>query len=504
MKNILKSKEALEKVSTNCDNIDEDANPPVLFPFMMTSNDGNGYFQIGDQTNSQIFILSISVFAVDNLNSVLKESSNSPDAPLFFQFSVLGVHISTPAFSVDKLSTASETVIANISSNMTDIRKYIAEAKVIISLCQQDTALAEASLNLGLILSDERMTIQVTIDMKNPNSKLNTVGKIGVKTIMERTEGRVQVANLKTEEVIVEAQSSECRPEEARSDSIVKKEKSGLTTSDFASLIEIFKMIRQSDLSKFGLMELYKFTIKKPHVNLEPFLKESGKFIREYVERGFKKIEEELKIGSSSVQNEQAGEQADDQVEEHVDEQADGQYVLFDNYISDPGGPPVMSQFSFEFEELRVGLTFDSYQQAVSYINNWTNHNKLPLVVRDSYKGYERNPARILFQCPHGTKRVYKTKGHRERQCVNYTACKSKVSIHQSRRDGIFRVTHYVQGHDGHITGDSVYGSYPTVRVMSEETQKRVKQLDEVGASRRRVADVIGEETGNVEICNFG
>jgi hypothetical protein len=67
-------------------------------------------------------------------------------------------------------------------------------------------------------------------------------------------------------------------------------------------------------------------------------------------------------------------------------------------------------------------------------------------------------------------------------------------------KDKLFKVTKCIKDHTGHLTGSSVYGSYPTVRIMSESTQNKVNQLEGVGASRRRVADVIGEETGNIII----
>jgi len=63
-------------------------------------------------------------------------------------------------------------------------------------------------------------------------------------------------------------------------------------------LVEIFKKIGQKELTKVGLQELYNFKVENPHVDLEPFLAQSSQYFRDYIERGLKKIEEEVKIGS--------------------------------------------------------------------------------------------------------------------------------------------------------------------------------------------------------------
>jgi hypothetical protein len=157
-------------------------------------------------------------------------------------------------------------------------------------------------------------------------------------------------------------------------------------------------------------------------------------------------------------------------------------------------------RYTFEYDELQIGLTFGGFEEAESYIKRWCDVNKLPLIKRDSCRDSETRPGRILYECPHRTKRKYSTAGVRERQHVNFTACESHVNIYQSMKDKLFKVTKCIKDHTGHLTGSSVYGSYPTVRIMSESTQNKVNQLEGVGASRRRVADVIGEETGNIII----
>ena len=74
------------------------------------------------------------------------------------------------------------------------------------------------------------------------------------------------------------------------------------TKSDHEALVEIFKKIGQKDLTKVGLQELYNFKVENPHVDLEPFLAQSSQYFRDYIERGLKKIEDEVRAGSGPVQ----------------------------------------------------------------------------------------------------------------------------------------------------------------------------------------------------------
>ena len=161
---------------------------------------------------------------------------------------------------------------------------------------------------------------------------------------------------------------------------------------------------------------------------------------------------------------------------------------------------PEHNNFSYSYDELSKGLAFKSFEEATDYMKRWCNSNKLPFIKRDSCKGSETKPGRILYECPHGTKRKYKETLVRERQSVNYTACGARVNIFESMKDRFYKVTNCIKAHSGHMVGDEVYGSYPTVRVMSEKTKNKVIALDTVGASRRRVADVIGQETGTYRI----
>jgi len=84
-----------------------------------------------------------------------------------------------------------------------------------------------------------------------------------------------------------------------RSGSAEKKKMPRFTKSDHEALVEIFKKIGQKDLTKVGLQELYNFKVENPHVDLEPFLAQSSQYFRDYIERGLRKIEEEVKGGGA-------------------------------------------------------------------------------------------------------------------------------------------------------------------------------------------------------------
>ena len=73
-----------------------------------------------------------------------------------------------------------------------------------------------------------------------------------------------------------------------------KKKMPKFSKSDHEALVEIFKKIGQKELTKVGLQELYNFKQENPQCDLEPFLAQSSQYFRDYIERGLKKIEEEV------------------------------------------------------------------------------------------------------------------------------------------------------------------------------------------------------------------
>jgi len=71
--------------------------------------------------------------------------------------------------------------------------------------------------------------------------------------------------------------------------------------SDHEALAEIFKKIGQKDLSKVGLQELYNFKQQNPQADLEPFLAKSSTYFREYIERGLRNVEQEVRGGGGGA-----------------------------------------------------------------------------------------------------------------------------------------------------------------------------------------------------------
>merc|ERR1719447_1764059 len=80
-----------------------------------------------------------------------------------------------------------------------------------------------------------------------------------------------------------------------------KKKIPKFSKSDHEALVEIVKKIGQKELTKIGLQELYNFKQENPQCDLEPFLAQSSQYFRDYIERGLKKIEEEVKQGSKPL-----------------------------------------------------------------------------------------------------------------------------------------------------------------------------------------------------------
>jgi len=85
------------------------------------------------------------------------------------------------------------------------------------------------------------------------------------------------------------------KPQFNQSASVEKKKMPRFSQSDHETLVDIFKKIGQKELTKVGLQELYNFKVENPHVDLEPFLAQSSQYFRDYIERGLRKIEDEVK-----------------------------------------------------------------------------------------------------------------------------------------------------------------------------------------------------------------
>ena len=72
------------------------------------------------------------------------------------------------------------------------------------------------------------------------------------------------------------------------------------------------------------------------------------------------------------------------------------------------------------------------------------------------------------------------------------------INVNQDRKNNTWSITKVVNKHLGHMIGPEVYGGYQNVRKMTEDDVQFVNELDAVGASRRRIAERMGQKTGNV------
>ena len=526
-------------------------------PVLTMRSDGEGYFMIGKPSlSNHEFSLSITVVSAESLDLI---SLDRERGPLNFQLDFLDVEIPTSPFTLDQ-EIKSETVVATIISNMTDLRQYMSASKLTIKLCQNRVFLASTILNLGLAIPDGdlegKMLVQFTLEMmpENISMGITKFPKIGVRIEVDRktmlktgkrtSEGKpkdgLSVRNSKKgdmvrvkkptvrdsvkkseevgdrvkksveERVIVnksEEKGDSVKKSEEKGDSVEKSEEEGDSveksdeegesvkrSEDEGSCVKkSIDRVSRRDTGKKSLEEVSvrKFmkrdTVQKIRVDKvtdEDSVNKTfnrGLNMAETISKQFPSPTElfsthsEVRISHADVENEE-------------------------NKVNNVfGSDEVPDKYSHEFEELVVGLKFDTYEEASIYIKRWSDVNKLPLVVRDSCKGNGVRSGRLLYECPHRSKRTQKATKVREKQCVNFTACKSRVNIYQFKKS-YFKVTFCIKQHDGHITGDSVYGAYPKVRAMTKKTQEKLMKLEEVGASRRRVADVLGEETGAAEL----
>lgn len=70
-----------------------------------------------------------------------------------------------------------------------------------------------------------------------------------------------------------------------------------LSKSTHEALTEIFKKIGSKEQTKEGLSELYEFTQKHPEADIEPYLKNSSDFFRNYIRQGIKDLERKKSSG---------------------------------------------------------------------------------------------------------------------------------------------------------------------------------------------------------------
>lgn len=73
-----------------------------------------------------------------------------------------------------------------------------------------------------------------------------------------------------------------------------------LSKSTHEALTEIFKKIGSKEQTNEGISELYEFTQKHPEADIEPYLKNSSEFFRNYIRQGIRDLERKRNNGSGS------------------------------------------------------------------------------------------------------------------------------------------------------------------------------------------------------------
>ena len=74
-----------------------------------------------------------------------------------------------------------------------------------------------------------------------------------------------------------------------------------LDSMDVSLLLADLNSFLVSYPGSYWKQQLYNLKVENPHVDLELFLAQSSQYFRDYIERGLKKIEEEVKVGSAPV-----------------------------------------------------------------------------------------------------------------------------------------------------------------------------------------------------------
>ena len=142
-----------------------------------------------------------------------------------------------------------------------------------------------------------------------------------------------------------------------------------------------------------------------------------------------------------------------------------------------------------EENRLKEGLFFGSYEEVDTFVKKWSADYFSPLIIRSSFRGHEKANGRLHYCCPHGVERQSRAKGDRPRQHVLFTNCPFVIHVNENRQTKRWTISK---------VNPDVYGGYQNVRKMSDEDVKFMNELDAVGASRRRIAERMGDKTEKV------
>ena len=147
---------------------------------------------------------------------------------------------------------------------------------------------------------------------------------------------------------------------------------------------------------------------------------------------------------------------------------------------------------------LKEGLSFESYEEVGTFVQKWGVDCFLPVIKRSSFRGHEKTNGRIQYFFPSGVERQFRFKGARPRQHVPFTNCPFVINVNKNRKLGKWMICKLNLKHQGHMLGPEVFGGYQTVRKLATEDIQFINELDDVVASSRRIAERIGQTTGNI------
>ena len=156
-------------------------------------------------------------------------------------------------------------------------------------------------------------------------------------------------------------------------------------------------------------------------------------------------------------------------------------------------------------QNLTVGKTFNTFEDAKKFVKMWCSRSFSPMVVNSSRISTEKKKGRgrILFVCPHGVNRKSKSTGVRPKQNVMFTNCSARINIYEQADSNVWIVTYMNNVHTGHLVGRDVYGTYSTVRKLYCEDEKFMMDLHGAGASNRCIARVLSDKTNKLYDTKF-
>ena len=151
-------------------------------------------------------------------------------------------------------------------------------------------------------------------------------------------------------------------------------------------------------------------------------------------------------------------------------------------------------------QDLKVGVTFPSFDGALQSVKEWCDSNYEPFVKRSTNRGTFDDdgdrPGQIQMYCTHGIERKSKATSVRPLQRVYFTGCKARIYINQKDKD-VWVVTKADLEHKGHMLGPDVYHSYSHVKKITPENEKYVEEMMEVNAAPRNIAKCLSHKTGH-------